>query len=237
MQCPYCEHSDIVKNGSNRVGTANYRCKGCLRQFVENPKNKRISAQEKQLVDQLLLEKLPLAGIARVVGVSAPWLQNYVNKKYETQPRTAKVSVKTTLNLTIECDEMWSFVSKKKAKYWIWLAIDRNTREIIGVHIGDRSREGAQALWDSIPNFYRQNAQPAIPTFGRRIRVFFQKTVIRLWVKKQAKPIISNALTAPSDNACLDWLEKHFRFPKNLKIISVRFGILFITIMTIFVTN
>jgi len=158
MQCPYCEHSDIVKNGSNRVGTAKYRCKGCLRQFVENPKNKRISGQEKQLVDQLLLEKLPLAGIARVVGVSAPWLQNYVNKKYETQPRTAKVSVKTTLNLTIECDEMWSFVSKKKAKYWIWLAIDRNTREIIGVHIGDRSREGAQALWDSIPDFYRQNA-------------------------------------------------------------------------------
>ena len=75
MQCPYCEHSDIVKNGSNRVGTAKYRCKGCLRQFVENPKNKRISAQEKQLVDQLLLEKLPLAGIARVVGVSAPMRQ------------------------------------------------------------------------------------------------------------------------------------------------------------------
>jgi IS1 family transposase len=48
---------------------------------------------------------------------------------------------------------------KKKDKQWIWLAIDRDTREVIGVHSGDRSREGAQALWESIPDFYRQNAR------------------------------------------------------------------------------
>lgn len=114
MQCPYCQHSHIVKNGKNGVGTAKYRCNGCRRQFVEHSKNKRISEEQKQLIDHLLLEKLPLAGIARVVGVSAPWLQKYVNRKYEAQPRTVKVSAKTTLNVTVECDEMWSFVSKKK---------------------------------------------------------------------------------------------------------------------------
>jgi hypothetical protein len=26
--------------------------------------------------------------------------------------------------LTIECDEMWSFVGTKKNKQWIWLALD-----------------------------------------------------------------------------------------------------------------
>jgi len=41
---------------------------------------------------------------------------------------------------------------------WIWLAIDRSTREIIGVHVSDRNREGTQSLWDSIPEFYRQQA-------------------------------------------------------------------------------
>lgn len=111
MQCPYCQHSQIVKNG---VGTEKYRCNGCRRQFVENSKNKRISEAQKQLIDNLLLEKIPLAGIARVVGVSAPWLQKYVNRKYEAQPRSAKVSAKTTLNVTVECDEMWTFVSKKR---------------------------------------------------------------------------------------------------------------------------
>jgi insertion element IS1 protein InsB len=60
--------------------------------------------------------------------------------------------------LTIECDEAWSFVGNKGNKQWTWLAINRDTREIVGVHIGDRSRAGAQALWDSLPPVYRQCA-------------------------------------------------------------------------------
>lgn len=58
----------------------------------------------------------------------------------------------------MECDEAWSFVGNKGNKQWIWLAINRETREIIGVHIGDRSRQGAIALWASLPPVYRQCA-------------------------------------------------------------------------------
>jgi len=53
---------------------------------------------------------------------------------------------------------LWSFVQNSNSKQWIWLALDRDTREIVGIHIGDRSREGAQALWDSLPPVYRQCA-------------------------------------------------------------------------------
>jgi len=48
--------------------------------------------------------------------------------------------------LTLQCDEAWSFVGDKGNKQWIWLAIDQQSREIVGVHIGDRSREGAKTL-------------------------------------------------------------------------------------------
>ncbi len=41
---------------------------------------------------------------------------------------------------------MWSFVGNKKNKQWIWLALDVNTREIVSVYVGKRSREGAQGL-------------------------------------------------------------------------------------------
>ena len=58
----------------------------------------------------------------------------------------------------MECDEAWSFVGNKGNKQWIWLAINRETREIIGVHIGDRSRKSATALWASLPAVYRQCA-------------------------------------------------------------------------------
>jgi IS1 family transposase len=38
------------------------------------------------------------------------------------------------------------------------LALDVNTKEIVGVHIGDRNRKGAQGLWESLPEIYLQYA-------------------------------------------------------------------------------
>jgi insertion element IS1 protein InsB len=38
------------------------------------------------------------------------------------------------------------------------LALDRDSREIVGLHVGDRSEKSAQALWASLPPVYRQRA-------------------------------------------------------------------------------
>jgi IS1 family transposase len=53
---------------------------------------------------------------------------------------------------------MWSFVGNKKNKQWIWLALDADNGSIVGVHVGSRDREGARALWASLPPVYRQCA-------------------------------------------------------------------------------
>ena len=53
---------------------------------------------------------------------------------------------------------MWSFVGKKQQKYWIWLALDVDTSEIVGLYVGDRSEVGARQLWASLPPLYRQCA-------------------------------------------------------------------------------
>ncbi len=51
---------------------------------------------------------------------------------------------------------MWSFVGCKKNKIWIWLAIDVETKEIVGVYVGTRDKEGAEGLWNSLPLKYKQ---------------------------------------------------------------------------------
>ncbi|MEO0804163.1 MAG: IS1 family transposase, partial [Cyanobacteria bacterium J06642_2] len=71
--CPSCGSEDTVKNGRIHNGKQNFKCKACRRQFVGNPKNKRIAQSTKDLIDKLLLEKIPLAGIARVCDVSESW--------------------------------------------------------------------------------------------------------------------------------------------------------------------
>lgn len=94
LPCPSCNSSQIVKNGKIHNGKQNYRCRDCGRQFVENPQNKVINQETKDLIDKLLLEKISLAGIARVVDVSEPWLQSYVNDKYESVSQQVEVKTK-----------------------------------------------------------------------------------------------------------------------------------------------
>lgn len=83
MKCPKCASEEVVKNGRIHNSKQNYRCKSCGRQFVESPAWRAVSEETKKRIDKLLLEKLPLAGIARVEEVSESWLQNYVNQKYQ----------------------------------------------------------------------------------------------------------------------------------------------------------
>ena len=97
-------------------------------------------------------------GIARVTQVSWSWLQDYVNQKLAHTPRQVKVSGKISGRLTIECDEMWSFVDSKKNSVYIWLAIDRNSRKVVGCFVGDRTRKSAHKLWASLPDVYQQCA-------------------------------------------------------------------------------
>lgn len=84
--CPSCNSKQIVKNGKIHNGKQNHKCRDCGRQFVQNPENKVIKQETKNLIDKLLLEKISLAGISRVTEVSEPWLQSYVNEKYESLP-------------------------------------------------------------------------------------------------------------------------------------------------------
>lgn len=92
--CPNCGSQQVVKNGKIHNGKQNHKCQKCRRQFVENPQNKVIDQATKDLIDKLLFEKIPLAGIARVADVSEPWLQSYVNAKYQDVPRQVNVRAK-----------------------------------------------------------------------------------------------------------------------------------------------
>jgi len=147
-----------MKNGTTRRGKQNYKCRDCGRQFVENPQWKRREPDSTTMIDRLLLEKIPLTGIARVLKLSESWLQQYVNRCYEVVPRQVQVVPKRRGALTVQMDELWSFVDDKGNKQWVWLALDVVTREIVGCHIGDRSKDSALALWQAMPAVHRQCA-------------------------------------------------------------------------------
>jgi len=56
----------------------------------------------------------------------------------------------------LELDELWSFVLKKALDSWIWIALCRQTRQVVAYAIGDRSKKTCQRVWEAIPEGYRQ---------------------------------------------------------------------------------
>src|SRR5689334_24221149 len=56
----------------------------------------------------------------------------------------------------MELDELYSFVLRKSNKMWIWIALCRQTRQVIARAIGDRSEKTCRELWNNIPDEYRK---------------------------------------------------------------------------------
>lgn len=79
---------------------------------MENPQWQRREKDSTVMIDRLLLEKIPLAGIARVLKLSESWLQGYVNQCYRVIPKPKGA-------LSVQMDELWSFVNDKGNKQWV----------------------------------------------------------------------------------------------------------------------
>ena len=162
--CPRCEETDYKKNGKTHQGKQNYRCRRCGREFIRAVDREPVSPEQQVLVKKLLLERISLRGICRVVGVSLDWLLTFLVSLYGEVPDHLNVSLEHTDNhiiiqrLEVEADELLSFVSNKKNKQWLWLAMDVKTKQVIAFSVGDRSKRSARKLWKAIPNVYKQNA-------------------------------------------------------------------------------
>lgn len=158
MTCPTCNSDKYVKNGHTHYSKTRFKCKVCSRQFVEGSQYRHIPQAAWTLVDKLLLEKIPQAGIARATGISERYLQSYINKELSNTTQKVDAISRKPGRLIIEMDEMWSFFYKKSNKAWIWIALDAESREVVGAYIGDRSAQSAWRLWESLPAVYRQCA-------------------------------------------------------------------------------
>jgi IS1 family transposase len=160
LSCPRGGLSHTKKNGHTHYHKQNYRCLGCGRQFVRD--SQRVGDETRALVQRLLLERLSLRGICRVTGLSLTWLLQFIASLYAQLPDGLYVAPTpprrrvNLLRLEAEVDELWSFVGRRADKQWLWLAFDKESRQVLAFFVGDRSRESARALWRRLPVAYRE---------------------------------------------------------------------------------
>ena len=58
--------------------------------------------------------------------------------------------------LSLELDELWSFVKKKSNKRWVWLALCKQTLQVVASVIGGRGIDTCKQLWANVPALYKQ---------------------------------------------------------------------------------
>ena len=70
--CPQCGNTNtLIKFGTNRSGTARWRCRECGKTFTPTPKSRKrpLTPDKEAAVVRLLQERLSQRGIARALGV------------------------------------------------------------------------------------------------------------------------------------------------------------------------
>lgn len=154
--CRVCQSTDIIRNGSNKCGNAQYHCKTCGTYRVLQPSQRIYKVAQKEMVLRAYKERASLRGLARIFEVSRMTVLGWLKEKVQALPDLQATLLPAQPNDILELDELWSFVLKKSQKRWLWTAMCRRTRQIVAFVIGDRSKATCLRLWKRIPETYRQ---------------------------------------------------------------------------------
>lgn len=153
--CPTCNSSAIKKNGHIHNGKQNHKCLACDRQFVIDPQQKIVDDTTREQIRQALLERVSLEGVCRIFKVSMPWLLSFLNEIVLELPDDLNARVTSDSEefevAVIELDEQWSYVGKKANQQWLWLVFHSQTRQVLAMHVGKRTRQSAEILLNKLP--------------------------------------------------------------------------------------
>ncbi len=78
ITCRYCQSKNVIGYGHIHNGKKRYMCHDCHRQFTPSAQKKYISKEQREMVDKMLLERISIAAISRVTGISKSWLYRYI---------------------------------------------------------------------------------------------------------------------------------------------------------------
>ena len=97
--------------------------------------------------------------------------------------------------------------------------MDATTRQVIAFHVGDRSGQSAEALWEKIPAAYQEHAMFYTDHYAAYSGVIPSPNTVPS-LNWPARLIMSNGLTARYGNASRGWYVRRYRSPKSSAITS-----------------
>ena len=112
MQCPHCQNEKVVKNGKKKNGSQNYLCKCCQKQFQSEYKLIGANPETKKVIIKMLEHNSGVRDIESVLSVSRKCVLNTLLKT----ANDIKITPVRTHYPSIQIDELWSFIKKRKQR-------------------------------------------------------------------------------------------------------------------------
>jgi len=122
--CPHCRSDKRqTKAGRTATGSARFHCVACDKDYTPQPKAQGYDASTRQQALVLVLEGLSLRAAARIVGVNAQSVANWLvahqvqlQSQLQSRGETSLPPVGTVAADTVELDEVHVFVGARKGE-------------------------------------------------------------------------------------------------------------------------
>ncbi len=152
--CPDCHNHNVVRNGFDKNNRQRYKCLDCNKTFNERKGTVfyRMRSSEKDILEAIhsYLRCMNLSAIAEVKGVKIDTVINWIKKAAVICDNVVRFFFKRLILVSMQLDEIWSFVGKKACESWIWKALDPVTKLFLGFHIGPWTKKEAKCFLEKL---------------------------------------------------------------------------------------
>ena len=152
--CKKCQSENIVLNGKNKSGSQTYKCLACKSYGVLFSVKKTVKIDQEALA-RTYQERNSYRSTGRIFGISHFTVFNLL--KFIKKKARSLADFKTTIIPTqnseaiLEVDEIFSYVLLKINQTRIWIAQNRQNRQIVSFFMGDGSMDSCKRLWRKLP--------------------------------------------------------------------------------------
>jgi transposase-like protein len=117
QQCPFCQQSEKqTKSGKNRCGSQRFLCQECLKTYTPEPKQQGYAEEVREKAVRMYVEGINFRRIGRLLSVNHQSVVNWVNQYHSKIVGKAQEKATQTTADTVEMDELWTFIERKKTK-------------------------------------------------------------------------------------------------------------------------
>ena len=151
INCPHCGSDNVRKNGTDKNGKQRYECmnQNCIhRTFIEEYTYNACVPGVRSQIFFSIVNGSGTRATARTLGIAKDTVTDalrslepflwFVNYNYINARKNEEMTIELVTVEEAEMDEMWSFVHDKSQQYWLWWAIDHETREPLAFCFGTR---------------------------------------------------------------------------------------------------